>query len=128
MAYACRAVVRWLPDEGGSAIVSLGSMRNVDFYRLIAISSWISLEIPRNGYKAPEGRAAVTGVNNAKVAAGRLRLRARYRSQLNEQVKRNLDRFPADFMFQLTAKEAVALRSQIATGSKPCSSPMTENY
>ncbi len=35
--------------------------------------------------------------------------------RLNEQVKRNLDRFPADFMFQLTAKEAVALRSQIAT-------------
>ena len=31
--------------------------------------------------------------------------------RLNEQVKRNLDRFPADFMFQLTAKEAVALRS-----------------
>ena len=38
--------------------------------------------------------------------------------RLNEQVKRNLDRFPADFMFQLTAKEAVALRSEIATGSK----------
>src|SRR6266404_5633965 len=38
--------------------------------------------------------------------------------RLNEQVKRNLKRFPADFMFQLTAKEAVALRSQIATGSK----------
>jgi hypothetical protein len=38
--------------------------------------------------------------------------------RLNEQVKRNLNRFPADFMFQLTAKEAVALRSQIATGSK----------
>ena len=37
--------------------------------------------------------------------------------RLNEQVKRNLDRFPADFMFQLTAKEAVALRSQIATSS-----------
>jgi hypothetical protein len=38
--------------------------------------------------------------------------------RLNEQVKRNLDRFPTDFMFQLTAKEAVALRWQIATGSK----------
>jgi len=35
----------------------------------------------------------------------------------NEQVKRNLERFPADFMFQLSAKEAAALRSQIATGS-----------
>ena len=37
--------------------------------------------------------------------------------RLNEQVKRNLERFPGDFMFQLTSKEAVALRSQIATSS-----------
>ena len=35
--------------------------------------------------------------------------------RLNEQVARNLDRFPADFMFQLTIDEAVRLRSQIAT-------------
>jgi hypothetical protein len=38
--------------------------------------------------------------------------------RLNEQVKRNRERFPADFMFQLTAKEAEELRSQSAT-SKP---------
>jgi hypothetical protein len=37
--------------------------------------------------------------------------------RLNEQVRRNLDRFPADFMFQLTALEATALRSQIATSN-----------
>jgi hypothetical protein len=35
--------------------------------------------------------------------------------RLNEQVRRNLRRFPDDFMFQLTADEAVALRSQFAT-------------
>ena len=35
--------------------------------------------------------------------------------RLNEQVRRNRDRFPDDFMFQLTAAEAAALRSQIAT-------------
>jgi hypothetical protein len=35
--------------------------------------------------------------------------------RLNEQVKRNMTRFPSDFMFQLTADEAEALRSQIAT-------------
>ena len=35
--------------------------------------------------------------------------------RLNEQVKRNLERFPSDFMFQLTAAEQGALRSQIAT-------------
>ena len=35
--------------------------------------------------------------------------------RLNEQVKRNLDRFPKDFMFQLTRAEYEALRSQFAT-------------
>lgn len=35
--------------------------------------------------------------------------------RLNEQVKRNQDRFPEDFHFQLTAKEWKALRSQSAT-------------
>ncbi len=35
--------------------------------------------------------------------------------RLNEQVKRNMERFPADFMFQLTAEEWAVLRSQIAT-------------
>ena len=38
--------------------------------------------------------------------------------RLNEQVKRNQHRFPADFMFQLTDNEARALRSQIATSKK----------
>ncbi len=39
--------------------------------------------------------------------------------RLNEQVKRNLERFPLDFMFQLTPEEEVLLmRSQIATASK----------
>ena len=35
--------------------------------------------------------------------------------RLNEQVRRNRERFPTDFMFQLTAQEAAALRSQFAT-------------
>jgi len=34
---------------------------------------------------------------------------------LNEQVKRNRDRFPGDFMFQLNPAESEVLRSQIAT-------------
>src|ERR1700733_3228832 len=38
--------------------------------------------------------------------------------RLNEQVKRNEERFPSDFMFQLTSKEHAALRSQIATSNK----------
>src|SRR6516225_4130634 len=39
--------------------------------------------------------------------------------RLNEAVKRNITRFPPDFMFQLTENEfKIVLRSQIAT-SKP---------
>lgn len=37
--------------------------------------------------------------------------------RLNEQVKRNPDRFPKDFMFQLTEAEFNNLKSQIATSS-----------
>ncbi len=38
--------------------------------------------------------------------------------RLNEQVKRNHERFPTDFMFQLTAKEDQILRSQNAISRK----------
>jgi hypothetical protein len=38
--------------------------------------------------------------------------------RLNEQVKRNLRRFPVDFMFQLTAQEREAMWSQFATTSQ----------
>ena len=34
---------------------------------------------------------------------------------LNQAVTRNIDRFPKDFMFQLTEEEATRLRSQIVT-------------
>ena len=37
--------------------------------------------------------------------------------RLNEQVKRNIARFPEDFMFQLTTEEDGFLKSQIATSS-----------
>jgi len=48
--------------------------------------------------------------------------------RLNEQVKRNIKRFPEDFMFQLTKEEFENWRSQIATSNsekmgirrKPC--------
>ena len=38
--------------------------------------------------------------------------------RLNEQIKRNRDRFPADFMFQLSAQEYENLRSQNATSKR----------
>ncbi len=37
--------------------------------------------------------------------------------RLNEQVKRNADRFPEDFMFQLSPEEFANLKSQFATSS-----------
>ena len=37
--------------------------------------------------------------------------------RLNEQVKRNSDRFPKDFIFQLSSKEFENLKSQFATSS-----------
>lgn len=37
--------------------------------------------------------------------------------QLKRQVKRNIDRFPKDFMFTLTPKEFENLRSQVGTSS-----------
>lgn len=37
---------------------------------------------------------------------------------LNQAVKRNVNRFPADFRFQLTQEEAVALRSQFVTSNE----------
>jgi hypothetical protein len=36
---------------------------------------------------------------------------------LNQAVKRNVDRFPSDFRFQLTLEEVANLRSQIVTSS-----------
>jgi len=39
-------------------------------------------------------------------------------SRLNEAVKRNLDRFPADFMFRLTPDESNALTSQAAISKR----------
>ena len=37
--------------------------------------------------------------------------------RLNEQIRRNADRFPADFVFQVTAQEVKNLKSQFATSS-----------
>ena len=36
---------------------------------------------------------------------------------LNQAVKRNAERFPTDFMFQLSAQESEAIRSQLVTVS-----------
>jgi len=49
---------------------------------------------------------------------------------LNQSVKRNIKRFPVDFMFQLTASEWQGIRSQIMTTSQktPMSSQFVMTY
>jgi len=37
---------------------------------------------------------------------------------LNKAVKRNISRFPHDFMFQLTSEESASLKFQIGTSSQ----------
>ena len=43
--------------------------------------------------------------------------------RLNEQVRRNADRFPPDFAFVLTDQEVTNLKSQIATSSLSLNRP-----
>jgi len=47
--------------------------------------------------------------------------------RFNEAFKRNRDRFPADFAFQLTAEEFAELRSQIATSSSQTADSVEDN-
>ena len=48
---------------------------------------------------------------------------------LNQAVRRNRDRFPADFMFQLSEKEVIELnRSQFVTGSQKHRDPRSRPY
>jgi ORF6N domain len=48
--------------------------------------------------------------------------------RLNEAVKRNRERFPEDFMFQLTAQETALLTSQIAMSKKGRGGRRTRPY
>ena len=79
---------------------------------------------PPGGKAAPEGPAAARERVELRILLLRgqrvvldaelARLYGVGTGRLNEQVKRNLERFPADFMFQLTKQEVAALRSQFA--------------
>lgn len=46
---------------------------------------------------------------------------------LNQAVKRNIDRFPDDFMFKLTKKEWINMRSQIVTSSEQVNENQNDN-
>jgi hypothetical protein len=70
-------------------------------YKMLAF--WFSFEgVDRCALMIDEDLAELYGVETKR---------------LNEQVKRNIDRFPEDFMFQLSNKEFENLKSQYATSS-----------
>ncbi len=56
-------------------------------------------------------------IRNEKVNSNLAKLYGVETRRLNEQVKCNIDRFPKNFMFQLTQEEFTDLKSQIATSS-----------
>ena len=68
-------------------------------------------------YETRERRAASHTIRGEKVllAADLAALYGVSTKALNQAVKRNSERFPADFMFQLTVQEWNALRSQTVT-------------
>lgn len=48
--------------------------------------------------------------------------------QLNQQLKRNRDRFPEDFAFQLTPQEFTSLRSQVVTSKRTAGKTETRDW
>ncbi|HEY4248171.1 MAG TPA: ORF6N domain-containing protein [Lacunisphaera sp.] len=72
--------------------------------------------------QTPDGRQSATGPRIRTIRGEKVILDSDLSEiygvttkRLNEQVKRNVKRFPSDFMFQLTAEEYKILRSQFAT-------------
>jgi hypothetical protein len=78
--------------------------------------------MPRNAALAPtasiERRIIVLRGEKVLLDADLAALYGVTTKRLNEQVRRNLGRFPPDFSFQLTDQELSALRSQIATSNE----------
>ena len=73
-----------------------------------------------NTLRVPRIESRIQVIRGLRVMLG-VDLAALYGVQtkrLNKQVKRNRDRFPSDFLFQLTADEKKPRWSQIATTSK----------
>jgi hypothetical protein len=77
--------------------------------------------LPRN-YRCPQnsliGASTLCAAEKVMLDADLAELYQVETRVLNQAVRRNLDRFPEDFMFQFTGQEASALRSQIVTLEK----------
>jgi hypothetical protein len=76
--------------------------------RKTASTAIVPVEVVQQRIVMLRGQRVITDVDLA-------RLYGVTTKRLNQQISRNADRFPADFMFQLTTAEVDRLRSQIAT-------------
>ena len=74
-------------------------------------SSLLPLELVTHRVKVLRGQRVIVDADLAALYGVETK-------RFNEAVKRNAEKFPADFMFQLTAEEFAALRSQIATSKR----------
>ena len=70
-------------------------------------------------YKSEEIERKIVSIRGTQVMLDRdlAELYGVETKRLNEQVKRNIERFPEDFMFQLDKGELEILKSQFATSS-----------
>ena len=78
--------------------------------RILCMEDWRAGQIERAIYLIRGQRVMLDGDLAALYAVSTKRL--------NEQVRRNSKRFPADFMFRLSTNEATAMRSRFATASR----------
>ena len=82
----------------------------------------------RKIYDAPAVEAVIRIIRNTRVIldADLARFYGVTTKAFNQAVKRNPDRFPIDFGFQLTADEFATLRSQSVTSKPPIHRPSIE--
>jgi hypothetical protein len=84
-----------------------------------------------NGYGVPSVESLILVVRGQKVIldSDLARIYGVPTKRLNEQVRRNKDRFPEDFVFQMNLVDIAAMnRSQIATGSRKHRDPRFSPY
>jgi ORF6N domain len=75
-----------------------------------ATSALLPLELVTHKVKVLRGQRVIADADLATLYGVETK-------RFNEAVKRNAEKFPTDFMFQLTAEEFANLRSQIAASS-----------
>jgi hypothetical protein len=94
---------------------------HLKFLPLAALSRQREIPSMKSDFLAPQIERAILLIRGEKVMLSHdlARLYGVATKTLNRAVSRNLERFPEDFMFQLSAEEWDALRCQIGTSNDP---------